>query len=889
MHRPLPLVSSLALCLAACGPETTAPPPAVIVPDGPLPDPIELHGVDLAMRLDPAAEGFSGQIDLQLALGDRREAIWMHGQDLDVSTVTFTAPGAAPIPATWTQRSDTGTVRVVPEQALLAGDYTLHIEWTAAYATDLSGLFKVEERGDAFVLAKSESIQARRALPGFDEPRFKAPYRVALTVPEAATVIGNGPETARVPAEPGFVTVTLAETPPLPTYLLSLAVGPFESIDGPALPATSLRAESVPVRGFARPGRAADLGATLAVTPALVDILERAFELPFPDEKLDIVAAPAWPSGATELAGAITYREARVLLGPVDDGSLDPSARQKMLSTHAHELVHMWFGNLVTPAWWNDLWLKEGFATWGSALALTELEPEGGHDVRATQRRIRAFAADSLASSRAVREPIRGDADIRNAYDSITYGKGMAIIEMVDHGYGPAVFRPAVRDWLQANAGASTDTKGFVRAMKDASGNPALGSTFATFLDQPGVPLVQVAVDCPNGHAPSVTLRQQRYRPKGSRVRDTTRWTIPVCLAFDGDRAPVCTVLETKDQAVELEAGACPRLVRPNPGGHGYYRFTVATGQWKRLAAELPRLPAAEALMVVDSATAGLHAQNTPPEAVRLVYEAAARHPDPAVASAPLAGIAAWRRHLDPDARGGLDAWTRATWAPVQRRVAADRSPDGRLLAADLLAFDALTLELPEARTQLVARLDARLDGDSQALPSSAYDAALRVVAEDRGRAPLAELTRRIVDLDDPSLERAALTAAGHLRDPQQRAAAFDEVLTGDLDPRVAYARVAALMSSENASRQADVRARIEQDWDRLSEVIPGQWRRRLPRLWAGAACARSDAEGLRTWMDSDAALVAPGHARVLAQTIEQIELCDAADWLGTAIPRAFK
>jgi len=879
----------LSLLLVGCSPEPTAPTTTLAVPQGPLPDPIELHRVELALEIDPRTEGFSGKADLHIHLGADRNGLWMHGQGLNVSEVTLLPSQGEPIDATWTAKSATGTVYVQPEQFLKAGDYTIHVEWSAPFADDLSGMFKVEERGNAFVLAKSESIQARRAVPGFDEPRYKAPYQVQITVPDGYTVIGNGREVSRTPAHSGFETVSLAETAPLPTYLLSFAVGPFESISGPTIPPSQHRTESIPLRGFARPGRASDLGVTLALTPPLIRILEDEFGLPFPDKKLDIVAAPAWPSGATELAGAITYREARVLLGERDDETVDPAARDRMLVTHAHELVHMWFGNMVTPAWWNDLWLKEGFATWGSALSLSTLEPDAGHDLRAIGRKIGALQTDSLATARAVREPILGDADIRNAYDSITYGKGMAIIHMVDHGYGSEVFRPAVRSWLEANADQSTDTEAFIRALSDASGTPALGATFSTFLDQAGVPLVQVALDCPNNHPPSVTLRQQRYRPKGSRIRDTQRWTIPVCLEFDGDRPPLCTVIDSKDHAVTLPEGPCPRLVRPNPGGHGYYRFAMSTARWNTLATALPSLPAAEAMMIVDSATAGFAAQSVPAAAVRRIYEGAARHPSRHVVAAPLSAISSWNNALNTEARDALNTWSKKNWEQARQRVAMTRTKDARLLAAALLTFDAITLEDVDARSRLVQQLDRRLSGETKALSSSSYDAALRVIAEDRGAGPLAELTARILELDDPQLERAALTAPGHLKDPQQRIAAFDAVLTEGLDPRIAFARVLALMSSPNASRRSDIRTRIEQDWGQLSEVIPGQWRRKLPQLWAGAACSRDTIDGLKAWFDGDAADAAPGHERVLAQTVERMELCAASDWMSSAIPSAFE
>ena len=882
MRCTLPVLLVLGSCEPASQPVHL--PSTDTVPTGPLPALLTLNAVDLSMTIDPRADGFSGETDLHVELARSTDTIWMHGLDLAIGMLEARTPSGTPVPGTWTPEGETGTARITFPEPLAAGTQTLHIEWTGQFATDLSGLFRVEERGNAFALAKSESIQARRALPGFDEPRYKAPYRVKLTVPDGYVVIGNGRELSREPAAEGFETVRLAETDPLPTYLLSLAVGPFESVDGPVIPPSPQRSEPIPLRGFARPGRAADLGVTLASTPPLIAILEDAFGLPFPDEKLDIVAAPAWPSGATELAAAITYREARVLLGPTDDDSVDPAARQKMLKTHAHELVHMWFGNLVTPAWWNDLWLKEGFATWGSALALSAWEPNGGHALHATGRKIAAMSTDSLATARAVREPIQGDSDIRNAYDSITYGKGMAILEMVDQGYGPNVFRPAVRSWLEETAGSSTDTASFVRALVQASGRRELGATLTSFLDQAGVPLVSMTLDCPNRAPPSVTLRQQRYRPSGSRINDQQLWTIPICLQVDTLDEPVCTVLQHKDMDLSLPGERCPRLIRPNPGGHGYYRSALSTGAWNRLAQVLPDLEATEAWMVVDSASAGFDAQKIPAPSILKLYEAAARHPSRHVAAAPLPAIAGWMPHLEPKTKALVQDWARSVWQPLRLKAARSSAPDQRLLEATVLQFEALVIKDPQARLMLTERLAQRIDGNLTALPSSAYEAALQVLAEERGSAGIEPITAAVVALDDPALERAVLTAPGHFTDPQQRIEAFDSVLRDDLDPRVAFARVASLMATQNASRRDDIRSRIEQDWQRLAEAIPRQWRRNMPRLWAGSACSRNEAEALDAWFRTEAATQAPGHERTLAQTLEQVELCTARHWLESSL-----
>lgn len=400
------------------------------------------------MKLNPRGDDFFGVVEIGIEIDGPVDHIWMHGNNIDV-TDTRAWPviedgsrdeEAATIAAHYQQVLDSGVVRVEFDDTVPAGIFTLQINYSAPFDRNLAGLFKLVEQGEHYALAKSESIQARRFMPSFDEPGLKASFDISLTIPAGYVAIGNEPEIMRVDAGDGLERVTFATTRPMPTYLLSLAVGPFDVMERKAIPANQYRKEPLPLRGFARKGRGKDLEYVLNVTPAMLNIFEQQLQLPYPFRKLDIVAAPQWPSGATELSAAITYREQTIL---VEGDEPAPGARLALLEVHAHEIAHMWFGNLVTPPWWDDLWLKEGFATWGTPLVLTSMEPNGGHDLNAAVKAIGAMQLDSLASTSAIREPIADNNNVRNAYDAITYSKSLGVIHMVDQYFAPQKFRPA--------------------------------------------------------------------------------------------------------------------------------------------------------------------------------------------------------------------------------------------------------------------------------------------------------------------------------------------------------------------------------------------------------------------------------------------------------------
>ena len=471
------LIAAMLFVLTACGasePVEPPPPPelSTYAPIGKLPGDARPLAYDVRMNVDPREPVFYGDVTITVELDNEASGVWLHGDDLRVSSVEISAPQTPDqrTSGSWEEVLETGVARIGFAKNFGPGIVNIRIVYEANFDENLAGLFRVEDGEDAYALAKSESIQARRFLPGFDEPAFKTPFDILLTVPDGMIAISNAPVLEEVDAEAGKKSVRFARTRPLPTYLLSVAVGPFDVVDAGFLPPNSVRSEPIPFRGITRKGRAADIARALDVTPPLMQIFEEEFLQPYPYKKLDIIAAPAWPSGATELAGAITYRESRLLL---NDRS-GPAAEAAMLRIHTHEIAHMWFGNLVTPPWWDDLWLKEAFATWGTPLSLDLFEPEAGHELDAVRRALSAMRLDSLASVRSVREPIERNEDVRNAYDAITYSKGMAIIRMMDMYFGADAFRPALGRYVSQYEDGVADSPAFFEVIGEVSGEPRL-------------------------------------------------------------------------------------------------------------------------------------------------------------------------------------------------------------------------------------------------------------------------------------------------------------------------------------------------------------------------------------------------------------------------------
>ncbi|HET6629074.1 MAG TPA: M1 family aminopeptidase, partial [Woeseiaceae bacterium] len=629
------LTASLMLCTAVLAAAANAQENAAhAAPNGKLPEGVRPLHYRLDLTIDPREERFRGTAAIRIELDEASDGFWMHGNNLDVQEINVTPEGGEPVPASYEQVLESGVVWIGFAETVPAGEAMLNVVYDAPFDPALSGMFRVKEGEDWYSLVKSESIQARKAFPGFDEPRFKTPFDVTLTIPEGNVAIGNSPAVAREPAGDGMVRVRLETTRPLPTYLISLAVGPFEEYQIADLPPNDIRDRAVPLSGWARQGKAGEMAAIMGLTKSFIETYERVTGIPYPYAKLDVVAAPDWPSGATELAGAPTYREDIVLSA----GAPSPRQQRRIVGIHAHELAHMWFGDYVTPPWWNDLWLKEAFADWAAPIAASARFPDAGYELDAQHAAISGMRADSLASARAVRQQIESNDDIRNAYDGITYSKGAAVLNMTEAYLGQEKWRAGLNDYFHEFADGVADSRDFFRVMGEAAGDPDFEESLKGFIERPGLPLLEAELICSGTDGPRVAVRQSRYAPLGSSIDPAMRWIVPVCVAYGGDegRSRTCALVREATAEIPLETRACPDWIMPNAGGDSYYRFALPTDQWTALIAHFGELAPAEALMAVDSAGAAFEAGDTHAGVLLNVMEAAAASDHPAIAGAPL-------------------------------------------------------------------------------------------------------------------------------------------------------------------------------------------------------------------------------------------------------------
>ncbi|QFT56709.1 M1 family metallopeptidase [Microbulbifer sp. THAF38] len=899
MKIPLALLSAalLSVAVAGCNPAEKAPQKidqesstqmAVLdireAPEGKLPQGVEPSAYRLDLTLDPRKDTFNGRVAIDIQMTQASNHIWLHGKNLSVTKATAQLADGREVQASYREVLDSGVAIVEFDETLPAGSFTLQLDYAADFDRNLAGLFKVEEQGNAYALAKSESIQARKYLPGFDEPGLKAPFSISLTVPEGYTAISNGPELKREVVPGGMEKVTFATTPPMSTYLLSLSVGPFDVVERAAIPPSKYRSEPIPLRGFARQGRGGDMNYILDITPKMVETFENQLQRPYPFKKLDIIAAPQWPSGATELSAAITYREQRILVG--DNPA--PGARLALVEVHAHEIAHMWFGNQVTPPWWDDLWLKEGFATWGEPLALRIMEPEGGHDLNAATYAIGAMQLDSLASTRAIREPVSDNNNIRNAYDSITYSKSLGVINMVDNYFGAERFRPALGRYLEAFSGGEADSPSFYKVIGEETNTPELTETFRSFVEQKGVPQLELALDCSDPAKTKLHITQSRYKPLGSPIAATgQQWSIPFCFSSDSGTQQ-CQILTGKEETLEIASSSCPSWVMPNAQGSGYYRWNLPEPQWQALTERFTQLTPTEQLSIIDSAFAAFEAGKLSAPRLLDVVRQSAKADKRQVIAMPLSYLRKYRdNYLNGAQRLAFLNFAQNLYLPLLSNSAGSEDADQQMLHSALLGFMALVAEDPDTRKQLMEKAIAftgyKTGRDPQALNSDLYEAALIVAIQDAGQGFLTHLIKVRTELDDPRFENASANAIGSSNSPKQIETIQKLALSEQMGPRESFALIRYALAQPLVQEQHW--AWLRDNFVQVVDKIPAQIRRHTP-AFANAFCDEKRLDELQQLFAQHGKLT-PGYQRSLAQTEERIHLCMALQEKGQSLMEA--
>ena len=780
---------------------------------------------DIRLEPDLTTFTFTGTETVAITVAEPVSEIWLNAVDLAITAVSVENDRGDSQRGSATAEALTERYRFAFATPLAAGAWRLRLEFNGTLNDKLRGFYRSTYKDPAGVphimaATQFEATDARRAFPCWDEPDFKAVFASTLVIDPALTAVSNTAVVSEA-MERGKKVVRFADTITMSTYLVAYVVGELEATAPVMVGKTPLRVWSVPGKG-----RLAVFGQ--AIGAASLQFFEEYYGLPYPGDKLDLLAIPDFAAGAMENLGAITFRETALL---VDEAQATHAELERVADVVAHENAHMWFGDLVTMSWWNGIWLNEAFATFMEMLAVDAWKPEWQRWTSFGVSRAAAFSVDGLWNTRPIEFPVRAPRDADAMFDVLTYEKGASVLRMLEQYLGAEVFREGVRDYLRAHRFANADTGDLWSALGRASGQP-IPAVMDGWIFSPGYPLVSVRRD-----GNDLVLSQQRFTYLPGDTPSTQRWQVPVPLRIEagGKHENRRVLLEGGEHRMTIEGGFTGALV--NAGGHGFYRARYAPDLLEALLRRLDALEPIERFNLVNDAWAATLAGLMPVTDYLDLTRHFRDERDRNVWSAILGSLHALNRVIASALRPGLEALVRDRvgpaagalgWAPRPGEDELTRQLRGDLLRAlGTLGNDAATKaradELYAAHEKKTVTVDANV------LP-----ALIAILATSGDEARYREFLERFRRATTPQEEQRYLYALTAFRQPALIEETLARTVNGEIRtqdaPFVNRSMLMAVTSREIAWPF------VKSHWDTMDRLYPKHALRRMAEGVTGLA-----------------------------------------------------
>jgi len=818
----------------------------------------------LHVEVDPTSgPEYRGEVTIELELAKPARTIALHAADLSLANVEVEAAGVRQ-PGRVTLDPSRELARLAFAKPVAAGPARLRIGFAGRLRHDLRGLYAAASGERRYAFSQLEAADARRFFPCFDEPAFKARLQLEVTTAVANAVVSNGPVEASEAAGPGRKRMRFAETPPLSTYLYALCVGELEASRPERCGPTEIRIWHVPGKG--------QLTAfALETARETLTRLERYFDLPYPYAKLDLVAAPDFEAGAMENAGCVLFRETLLL---VDPDTVTLAEKKRVAEVVCHELAHMWYGDLVTMAWWDDLWLNEAFATWMAFQIVDDWMPGWKMWLDFEHHRAAALGLDALGNTHPIYTTVRTPADATQNFDLITYEKGASVVRMVERYLGPEKFRAGVRLYMRRHREGNTVAADLWRALGEASGEK-IEPVVRAWIEQPGFPQLEVRVEQRAGQA-ELALRQQRFRAKPGAAAAGARWPIPfVARIGEGGGA---TRLERRlvakaSERIPLGAGT-PRFVYGNADEGGFFRPLHDAEGLRALVASLGSLTAVERMGLVGHQWAFVRNGHASVESLLELAAALGNEREPDVLLALRAPLAFLDDQVAPAAGGDVVARLRAflaqTFGPAFEALgfdpAAGEPDEQRLRRAALLGLLGPVAEWDPLVREAEKRFEAYL-GDRRSLEPNLAEAVVALAAQHGGADRFDAFRAAERDAATPQERRRFLLALADFREPALVTRTL-ELSLGDAVPTQDVAMLLARALANRAARESAWRF-VKKRWSVL--------RRRMPPMLVTRLVEATPALQSPAWKQDVAAFFraarVPTAERALKQALERFDL----------------
>ncbi len=772
------------------------------------------------LRLEPDLDGatFIGRVTIAITVKQPTHTILLNAADLALQSAMAEDANRRQFKARIESEQKTQRVEFSFQEPLQPGEWRLHLSFHGKLNDQLRGFYRSTYKdvlGTQQTLAATqfEATDARRAFPCWDEPDFKAVFATTLVVDPHLTAISNTSVISES-VESGKKVVRFADTIKMSTYLVAFVVGRMEVTEPVWVGKTPLRLWTVPGKQPLTP-----FGQDIA--SASLKFFEDYYGMPYPGDKLDLLAIPDFASGAMENLGAITFRETALL---VDRHTGTHAELERVADVVAHENAHMWFGDLVTMSWWNGLWLNEAFATFMEMLAVDAWKPEWKRWESFSVARAAAFSVDGLVSTRPIEYPVHAPKDADAMFDILTYEKGASVLRMLEQHIGPTVFRDGVRQYLRTHAYGNADTQDLWTALGTAARQP-VPELMNWWIFQPGFPLVTAEL-----HGQELRLSQQRFTYLVQEPALEELWQIPIQIRLAvGNRTEHRQLLLTgQETKVGLPDGVTSLFV--NEGGHGFYRVRHRAPLLEQLLDQgLDRLAAIERFILVSdtwaTTVAGL---TTLPEYLRLTGHFKSER-DKNVWAVLLDSFSFLNRIISSEDRKALETFVchcvkpaieELRWDARQGESDLVRQLRGDLLGAlGKLGNDAATQQEAAERYQ-------RYRQDPASIDSNVVPALVAVLAHTGDEARYDEFLELYRTASTPQEERRYLFSLASFRRKELLANTLTRTINGEIRTQDAPFIVGAMLLSVY-SRELTWDF-VKANWVHMDRLFPKQGLRRM-------------------------------------------------------------
>ena len=772
---------------------------------------------DLHLEPDLETFTFEGSVSIRIGITDTLDEIVLNAAEIDMKSMVLRGEDVTIEVTGVTHDDEYERATLTLAHPASPGTYSLDISYGGLINDQLRGLYRSTYRdrdGVEHVIATSQcqSTDARRVFPCWDEPDLKASFKTTMVVADGLEAYSNGAVIDQARLDDGRVRFEFSPTMKMSTYLLAFIVGPFEATDPVVVRGT-------PIRVIVPKGNLHLTGVALDNAVFCFEYLSDYYGIPYPEQKLDHIAIPDFAAGAMENVGLITYRDAYLVL---DEAKASQGELQACLDVIGHEIAHQWFGNLVTMKWWEGAWLNEAFASFMELKATDAKKPEWKRWLAFANLEVPwAMGTDQLATTRPIEFEVNSPTEVDEMFDSITYGKGSAVLRMIEQFIGEEEFRTGVGNYLRKHEYANTVTSDLWEGLDGASEWP-VGEIMDTWVYQRGFPQIDVQVV-----TDGIRLSQRRFLAIPDET-DTTIWDVPIQLRGIVDGQPFeKKVLLTEDEMVIPVDGMVSYMVA-NVGGHGFYRTRYSEDLFAGLLGHLDTLDDIERYSLVSDTWAMVRsAQVSASHFLDLVgkFSGETEH---AIWSVIIAGLRSLEHHaLEEKTRPGFEAYVRDLVAPGMERLGWEgdggesdltRKLRGELIAAlGNLGNDPATIEKAE---EMAGRV---INGED--LDPEVCTAALSVYSHHGGAEEYETLWSAYHETTAPTEKVRYLRSVAGVQVKELAVSTMDKIVDGDIraqDGFWVFARLLAGDSGPAVWHSARTR------WDKVLEAMPGMTRRRV-------------------------------------------------------------